>query len=160
LAEDLGLGASAFSPKKDDDESSEDEVPLAVRHPASRLSSYPTADAEDEDDKPLGTKYGGSVAGGSVSNFQQQQLLQQQHFMQQQMLQQQIMLQTQAQLRASMAFGGAMMNPSMMGSPFVAPFAPTMSMHSLNLNPAVGMAQGAEPSQNSRVDQWRRDVVQ
>ncbi|KIO30208.1 hypothetical protein M407DRAFT_5732 [Tulasnella calospora MUT 4182] len=159
FAAELGLGSSAFSPKKRapagkaDDSSSEDEVPLGVRHPtANRLSTMPSGlqgDDEDEDDKPLGAKF----AGASMNPLQQQQM-QQQAFLQQQMLQQQMMM--QAQMRTSMAFGGPMMNPSVMGSGF---FPPPMSMHSLNAN-AMTAAQDAQSAQISRVDQWRRDVVQ
>ncbi|KAG8916296.1 hypothetical protein FRC01_003246, partial [Tulasnella sp. 417] len=159
FADELGLGSSAFSPKKSasalkaDDDSSEDEVPLGVRHPtANRLSTMPSGlqgDDEDDDDRPLGTKF----AGNSMNPLQQQQM-QQQAFLQQQMLQQQMMM--QAQMRTSMAFGGPMMNPSVMGSGF---FPPPMSMHSLNAN-AMAAAQDAQAAQISRVDQWRRDVVQ
>ncbi|KAG8893405.1 hypothetical protein FRB99_001964 [Tulasnella sp. 403] len=159
---DLQLGASATTPTKlpspkQQEESSEDEVPLAVRHPdaANRLSTMPSVlnaggDSGDEDDKPLGVKFNASPA------VQQQQQMQ---MMQQQMLQQQIMMQTQAQIRASMAFSaGAMMNPSLMGSGF-APFAPAppMSMHSMNMG-ALAAAQEAQAAQLSRVDQWRRQV--
>ncbi|KAG8993124.1 hypothetical protein FRB90_000784, partial [Tulasnella sp. 427] len=160
FAGELGLGASVFSPKKGSarpkagDDSSEDEVPLGVRHPtANRLSTMHSglqADSEDEDDKPLGAKLGGTA----MSPLQQQQM-QQQAFLQQQMFQQQMMMQAQA-MRNSMAFGGPMMNPSVMGSGF---FAPPMSMHSMNAN-ALAAAQDAQNAQLSRVDQWRRDVVQ
>ncbi|KAG8956669.1 hypothetical protein FRC04_000147 [Tulasnella sp. 424] len=157
FAAELGLGASAFSPQKSaaaakaGDDSSEDEVPLGVRHPtANRLSAMPAGDDEDEDDRPLGAKF----ASNSINPLQQQQM-QQQAFLQQQMLQQQMMMQAQA-MRTSMAFGGPMMNPSVMGSGF---FPPPMSMHSLNAN-AMAAAQDAQSAQISRVDQWRRDVVQ
>lgn len=157
FAAELGLGASAFSPQKSaaaakaGDDSSEDEVPLGVRHPtANRLSAMPGGYDEDEDDKPLGAKF-----ASSAMNPLQQQQMQQQAFLQQQMLQQQMMMQAQA-MRTSMAFGGPMMNPSVMGSGF---FPPPMSMHSLNAN-AMAAAQDAQSTQVSRVDQWRRDVVQ
>ena len=158
IGAELGSGTKRSNTNADD--SSEDEVPLAVRHPFNRMSSMPAAlkggDADsDEDDKPLGVKYSASVAGGPAS---QMQSYQQQLMMQQQMLQQQIMMQTQAQMHASMAFSGGMMNPAMMGGGFGAPFAPqAMSMQSLNINPLGGM-QDMQTAQHSRVESWRRDV--
>lgn len=153
-----GFNIQPASPKEDKQaESSEDELPLGVRHPSfNRMSSVPSvatmkppADAEsDEDDKPLGAKFNSSAnIANNAALLQQQQMLLQQQMMQQQMM-----------MRASMAFGGSMMNmnPAMMGAGFASPFAaPAMSMNSLNL----GTLQSAQDAQHSRVESWRRDVV-
>lgn len=153
---------------KDGESSDDDEVPLAVRHPtASRFSSMLSTtnsggnirdDNSDEDDKPLGATYRASTASFNLQAMQQQQ---QQQLLQQQMIQQQMLLQTQAQMRASMAFGHAMASPMLPPGPaFGVPFPPAapMSMHSLNA-PAVVAAQAQAAAQHSRVDQWRKDIV-
>ncbi len=145
IPSELALNTPGF--QNDDEESSEDEVPLAVRHPSANRLSTMGLD-EDEDDKPLGVRYSTVL---TPSQVQLQQQFQQHQVLQQQMLQQQIMLQTQAQIRASMAFGGGM---GMMGSPYGAvPSTMSMSM----MSPMIPV----EPTttDTARVDQWRRNIM-
>ncbi|KAG8936040.1 hypothetical protein FRC02_004952 [Tulasnella sp. 418] len=140
---------------KDLDDSSDEEVPLGLKHPdaSRRLSSMPPgAGDEDEDDKPLGARFPGGQSVYGIPQMQQAQL------QQQLALQQQMML--QAQMTGSLGYGMGMMGGSVMGSGFVSPFGEmgaNLSMASLVGAQAVASQQ--QQQQNSRVDKWRRDVI-
>lgn len=144
LAASMGLMPEPASKAVNEDDSDEDEVPLAIRRQSMmpQSSNKSPADDEDEDDKPLGLRL--SQAPNSA---QQRRQAEYQQMMMMQQQQQQIIMQQQA-MRASMALGGSTLS-------FQPQFARPGSVHSFGA-PVFG-APMPDPKL-SRVDKWRRGV--